>query len=91
MVLLEDNVAVHCNGRGERAAWGELVSVGGLGPEQNATLYLAISEILEEKLNIPKSCIYLRFEDVKVWVVHLILCRWAIYLLLVCSLKPLPP
>mgnify|MGYP000108360382 FL=1 len=66
MVVLEDNVAVHYNAGEERAAWGELVSIGGLGPEENATLCLAISEILGEKLDIPKNRIYLRFQDAKV-------------------------
>ncbi|KAL0426200.1 UNVERIFIED_CONTAM: PRA1 family protein B4 [Sesamum latifolium] len=47
------------------AAYGELVSIGGLSPDVNKKLSGAIANILETKLSVPKSRFYLEFYDTK--------------------------
>ncbi|KAI5070829.1 hypothetical protein GOP47_0015172 [Adiantum capillus-veneris] len=64
MVLLRGGVPVMFAGSEEPAAYGEIVSIGGLSPSVNKTISSAISEILESKLSIPKSRFYLKFSDV---------------------------
>ncbi|CAN6344170.1 unnamed protein product [Urochloa humidicola] len=49
----------------EPAAYGELVSIGGLNPDVNKKLSAGIASILESKLSIPKSRFYLKFHDSK--------------------------
>ncbi|KAK6120222.1 hypothetical protein DH2020_045913 [Rehmannia glutinosa] len=48
------------------AAYGELLSIGGLNPDVNKKLSAAISNILETKLSVSKSRFYLKFYDTKV-------------------------
>jgi len=57
-------------GTEEPAAYGELISIGGVGPATNKELSAAISEILETKLSVPPSRFYIKFFDVKVRVIH---------------------
>ncbi|GJN28505.1 hypothetical protein PR202_gb16638 [Eleusine coracana subsp. coracana] len=52
-------------GTQEPAAYGELVSIGGLNPDVNKKLSAGIASILESKLSIPKSRFYLKFYDSK--------------------------
>ena len=53
-------------GTQEPAAYGELVSIGGLGSDTNKNLSTAIAATLESKVNVPKSRFYIKFYDVKV-------------------------
>ncbi|KAH7677721.1 L-dopachrome isomerase protein [Dioscorea alata] len=52
-------------GTQEPAAYGELVSIGGLNPDVNKKLSAAIAAILETKLSVPKSRFFLKFYDTK--------------------------
>lgn len=58
-------------GTEEPAAYGELISIGGVGPVTNKELSAAISEILESKLSVPPSRFYIKFFDCKVRVILL--------------------
>eukprot|EP00250_Pteridium_aquilinum_P028454 c3718_g1_i1 orf=373-720(-) len=64
MVLLRGGVPVMFAGSEEPAAYGEIISIGGLGPSVNKSISAAIAAILESKLSIPKSRFYLKFSDV---------------------------
>jgi phenylpyruvate tautomerase len=63
MIVLRGSIPISLGGSQEPAAFGELVSIGGLSPEVNKNLSAAIAEILETKLCIPKSRIFLKFYD----------------------------
>eukprot|EP00249_Psilotum_nudum_P027519 c35293_g1_i1 orf=333-680(-) len=65
MVLLRGGVPMSYAGTEEPAAYGELLSIGGLDPATNKKLSAAIAEILESKLAVPKSRFYIKFNDVK--------------------------
>ena len=63
MIVLKGSVAMSFGGTQEPAAYGELVSVGGLTPDANKKVSAAVSSILESKLSIPKSRFYLKFYE----------------------------
>ncbi|XP_074587248.1 uncharacterized protein LOC141843192 [Curcuma longa] len=65
MVVLKGSVPISFAGSEQPAAYGELVSIGGLNPDTNKKLSSAISEILETKLSVPKSRFFLKFYDTK--------------------------
>ncbi|XP_062202276.1 uncharacterized protein LOC133904764 isoform X1 [Phragmites australis] len=65
MVVLKGSVPMAFGGTQEPAAYGELVSIGGLNPDVNKKLSAGIASILESKLSIPKSRYYLKFYDSK--------------------------
>ncbi|GAA0158021.1 decarboxylase [Lithospermum erythrorhizon] len=65
MVVLKGSVPMAFGGTEEPAAYGELVSIGGLNPDDNKKLSAAIANILETKLNVPKSRFFLKFYDTK--------------------------
>ncbi|KQJ92614.1 macrophage migration inhibitory factor homolog isoform X2 [Brachypodium distachyon] len=65
MVVLKGSVPMAFGGTQEPAAYGELVSIGGLSPDVNKKLSAGIAAILESKLSIPKSRFYLKFHDSK--------------------------
>ncbi|ONK67877.1 uncharacterized protein A4U43_C05F4730 [Asparagus officinalis] len=65
MVVLKGSVPMAFGGSQEPAAFGELVSIGGLNSDVNKKLSAAIASILETKLSIPKSRFYLQFVDTK--------------------------
>lgn len=52
-------------GTEQPAAYGELVSIGGLNPDVNKKLSAAIAQILETKLSVPKNRFFLKFYDTK--------------------------
>ncbi|KAF2306477.1 hypothetical protein GH714_018424 [Hevea brasiliensis] len=58
-------VPIAFGGTEQPAAYGELVSIGGLGPDVNKKLSAAISAILETKLSVSKSRFFLKFYDTK--------------------------
>jgi phenylpyruvate tautomerase len=65
MVVLKGSVPMAFGGTQQPAAYGELVSIGGLNPDVNKKLSAGIASILESKLSIPKSRFYLKFYDSK--------------------------
>uniref|UniRef100_A0A0C9QMA2 L-dopachrome isomerase n=1 Tax=Wollemia nobilis TaxID=56998 RepID=A0A0C9QMA2_9CONI len=65
MVLLKGAVPMSFGGSEEPAAYGELVSIGGLGPSVNGKLSAAVAEILESKLSVDRSRFYIKFYDVE--------------------------
>ncbi|CAD6238756.1 unnamed protein product [Miscanthus lutarioriparius] len=78
MVVLKGSVPMAFGGTQEPTAYGELVSIGVLNLDVNKKLSAGIASILESKLSVPKSRIYLKFYDSKVSS-HL-------YLVTLCSL-----
>ncbi|KAI0497251.1 macrophage migration inhibitory factor homolog isoform X2 [Dendrobium catenatum] len=65
MIVLKGSVPISFGGTEEPAAYGELVSIGGLNPDVNKKLSAAIATILETKLSVPKSRYFLKFYDSK--------------------------
>ncbi|XP_057523799.1 uncharacterized protein LOC130803626 isoform X1 [Amaranthus tricolor] len=65
MVVLKGSVPMAFGGTEQPAAYGELVSIGGLNPDTNKKLSAAIASILETKLSVPKSRFFLKFYDTK--------------------------
>ncbi|KAI9116101.1 hypothetical protein K1719_013031 [Acacia pycnantha] len=65
MVVLKGSVPMSFGGTEQPAAYGELVSIGGLNPDVNKKLSAAIASILETKLSVPKSRFFLKFYDTK--------------------------
>lgn len=65
MIVLKGSVPVSFGGTEDPAAYGELVSVGGLNADVNKKLSAAIANILETKLSIPKGRFFLKFYDSK--------------------------
>lgn len=66
MIVLKGSVPMAFGGTEEPAAYGELVSIGGLTADVNKKLSAAIANVLETKLSVPKSRFYLKFYDTKV-------------------------
>lgn len=66
MILVNGGVPVAFGGTEEPAAYGELISIGGLGPSVNGKLSSTIAEILQTKLFIDSSRFYIKFYDVQV-------------------------
>ncbi|TKY65759.1 Macrophage migration inhibitory factor-like [Spatholobus suberectus] len=65
MIVLKGSVPISFGGNEQPAAYGELVSIGGLSPDVNKKLSAAIASILETKLSVPKSRFFLKFYDTK--------------------------
>ncbi|KAK9054906.1 hypothetical protein SSX86_025985 [Deinandra increscens subsp. villosa] len=65
MIVLKGSIPVAFGGTEEPAAYGELVSIGGLNADVNKKLSAAVAEILETKLSVPKSRFFLKFYDSK--------------------------
>ncbi|CAL1373872.1 unnamed protein product [Linum trigynum] len=65
MILVNSGVPIAFAGTEEPAAYGELISIGGLGPSVNGKLSGTIAEILETKLSIDSSRFYIKFYDVE--------------------------
>ncbi|KAF2288462.1 hypothetical protein GH714_007673 [Hevea brasiliensis] len=65
MIVLKGSVPIAFGGTEQPAAYGELVSIGGLSPDVNKKLSAAIATILETKLSVPKSRFFLKFYDTK--------------------------
>jgi len=79
MVVLKGSVPMAFGGTQEPAAYGELVSIGGLNPDVNKKLSAGIASILESKLSIPKSRFYLKFHDSKASGHYFLLIRLTIH------------
>ncbi|KAK7291860.1 hypothetical protein RIF29_07353 [Crotalaria pallida] len=65
MILLNGGVPIAFGGSEEPAAYGELISIGGLGPDVNGKLSSTIADILQTKLSIDSSRFYIKFYDVQ--------------------------
>ena len=65
MIVLKGSVPMAFGGTEQPAAYGELVSIGGLNPDVNKKLSAAVAEILTAKLSVPKSRFFLKFYDAK--------------------------
>ncbi|PNX73247.1 macrophage migration inhibitory factor [Trifolium pratense] len=65
MIVLKGSVPISFGGTEQPAAYGELVSIGGLGPDVNKKLSAAVAAILETKLSVPKNRFFLKFYDTK--------------------------
>jgi len=63
MIVLKGSIPISLGGTEEPAASGELVSIGGLSPDVNKTLSSVVASILEKKLSVPKSRLFLKFYD----------------------------
>ncbi|KAF8392811.1 hypothetical protein HHK36_021048 [Tetracentron sinense] len=66
MILINGGVPIAFAGTEEPAAYGELISIGGLGPSVNGKLSSTIAEILETKLSVDSARFYIKFYDVQV-------------------------
>lgn len=73
MVVLKGSVPIAFGGTQQPAAYGELVSIGGLNPDVNKKLSAGIANILETKLSVPKSRFFLKFYDSKASYLHFFL------------------
>ncbi|XAR63747.1 Phenylpyruvate tautomerase [Bertholletia excelsa] len=65
MILMNGSAPIAFAGTEEPAAYGELISIGGLGPSVNGKLSSTIAEILQTKLSIDSSRFYIKFYDVQ--------------------------
>ncbi|XP_031271361.1 macrophage migration inhibitory factor homolog [Pistacia vera] len=65
MILINGGVPIAFAGTEVPAAYGELISIGGLGPSVNGKLSSTIAEILQTKLSIDASRFYIKFYDVQ--------------------------
>ncbi|XP_065849976.1 uncharacterized protein [Euphorbia lathyris] len=65
MILLNGGVPIAFAGTEEPAAYGELISIGGLSPSVNGKLSSTIAELLQTKLSIDSSRFYIKFYDVE--------------------------
>lgn len=63
MILLNGGVPIAFAGTEAPAAYGELISIGGLGPSVNGKLSSTIAEILQTKLSIDSDRFYINFYD----------------------------
>lgn len=74
MIVLKGSVPMSFGGTEDPAAYGELVSIGGLNPDVNKKLSAAISAILEKKLSVPKSRFFIKFYDTKASHFNFLVC-----------------
>ena len=65
MIVMKGSVPMAFGGTEQPAAYGELVSIGGLNPDVNKKLSAAVAEILSTKLSVPKARFFLKFFDAK--------------------------
>ncbi|XP_022756560.1 macrophage migration inhibitory factor homolog [Durio zibethinus] len=65
MILVNGGVPMAFAGTEAPAAYGELISIGGLGPSVNGKLSSTIADILQTKLSIDSSRFYIKFYDVQ--------------------------
>ncbi|KAK8996814.1 hypothetical protein V6N11_020311 [Hibiscus sabdariffa] len=66
MILVNGEVPMAFAGTEALAAYGELISIGGLRPSVNVKLSSTIVDILQTKLSIDSSRFYIKSYDVQV-------------------------
>eukprot|EP00245_Coleochaete_scutata_P017258 TRINITY_DN8380_c0_g1_i1.p2 TRINITY_DN8380_c0_g1~~TRINITY_DN8380_c0_g1_i1.p2 ORF type:complete len:116 (+),score=26.85 TRINITY_DN8380_c0_g1_i1:114-461(+) len=65
MVSIKGEVPIVFGGTEEPAAFAQVYSIGGLGPDTNKKLSSGLSELLQSKFDIPPSRFFLNFNDIK--------------------------
>lgn len=65
MVTLNGGVPMIFAGTEDPAAYAEVISIGGLGPDVNGKLSSALADILKTKLFVDPSRFYIKFFDVE--------------------------
>ncbi|XP_008811444.2 macrophage migration inhibitory factor homolog [Phoenix dactylifera] len=65
MISINGGVPMAFAGSEEPAAYGEVISIGGLGPSVNGKLSATLAEIIETKLSVDGSRFYIKFYDVQ--------------------------
>ncbi|KAK8954253.1 hypothetical protein KSP39_PZI002487 [Platanthera zijinensis] len=65
MILLNGSQPISFAGSEEPAAYGELISIGGLSPAVNGKLGSALADLLQTKLSVEGSRFYIKFYDVQ--------------------------
>ncbi|CAN1134324.1 Macrophage migration inhibitory factor homolog [Linum perenne] len=63
MVVLKGSVPIRFNGNKDPAAYGEIVSVGGITREVKRKLIASVGDILQARLSIPKTRFILKVFD----------------------------
>lgn len=63
MVLLKGSVPIQFESNKEPAAYGELISMGGINPEVKKNLIGTIGRILQSNLSIPTTRFFLKVFD----------------------------
>ena len=86
MVSLRTSVPICFAGTEDPAGYAELISIGGLNPSTNKKLSSAVSEVLQAKLGVPPSRLYIKFYDVAVRTICTICKRFESLLPLSCSM-----
>ncbi|OWM67084.1 hypothetical protein CDL15_Pgr000536 [Punica granatum] len=66
MVLLKGSVDVSLAGTKEPAAYGEIVSMGGINTHVKRQLIASISSILQTYLSVPRTRFFLKVHDLNV-------------------------
>lgn len=72
-VALEGSIPMCFGGTEEPAAYGEFVAIGILNPELNKKLCAEIAFVLETMLSVPMSRFFLKFYDIEVLDLKLLL------------------
>lgn len=85
MIVLNGGVPIAFAGTEEPAAYGELISIGGLGPSVNGKLSSTIAEILQTKLSIDASRFYIKFYDVQVMYILFLVALYCYPSLICCN------
>jgi len=62
--IVEDDAVIAMGGKITDSAFVEVKSIGGINPPVNKELSQDICRVLEEKLNIKPSSVYINFSDV---------------------------
>lgn len=65
MIVLKGSVPISFGGSEAPAAYGEVASIGGLGPDVNKRLSKSLAELLQAKLSVPPNRFYIKFVDVE--------------------------
>ncbi|KAI4381143.1 hypothetical protein MLD38_007251 [Melastoma candidum] len=63
MIVMNQGVPMAFSGSEAPAAYGEVISIGGLGPDVNGKLSSTLADILQTKLSIDASRFYIKFYD----------------------------
>ncbi|KAE9622259.1 hypothetical protein Lal_00032412 [Lupinus albus] len=63
MVILKSSVPISFEGNKEAAAYGEIVSMGGINKEVKRNLIATIGQILQSNLSIPTTRFFLKVFD----------------------------
>ncbi|CAN0927882.1 Macrophage migration inhibitory factor homolog [Linum grandiflorum] len=63
MVVLKGSVSIRFNGNKEPAAYAEIVAVGGITREVKRKLIVALGDVLQNRLSIPKTRFILKVFD----------------------------